>query len=210
MRLTLLILFSVILSVSRNASDLKVNQISFIGEDHINLREKPDVNSEKVTTLNQFAKVKVLEINPKMVSVKKWKGRWIKVQSEDKTGFVLDSFLMKNSESISEFVLRDSYWEIGSGIYQIGKMSPDGEIDTQGVLSFSKDSLEKVTWGTGEGEKSCFYQRIFSAGNKILILCEKYKEEPDHNGEGERTNVLVLLEKMNKSSLKIINFGFDL
>ncbi len=210
MRNAMIFLCSLAINFALNSADLKKNQLSFIIEDHINLREKPDVNSNKVTTLNQFAKVKILEINPKIVTIKKWKGRWIKVQSEEKTGFVLDCFLMKNHESISEIAVRDSYWEIGSGTYQIGKMSPDGEIDTQGVLSFSKDLMEKVSWGTGEGEKSCFYLRIFSAGNKILILCDKYKEEPDHNEEGERTNVLILLEKMNNSSLKILNFGFDL
>jgi uncharacterized protein YgiM (DUF1202 family) len=208
MRITTILVFYIISFVSVFPTDFKVNQLSFIAEDSINLRLKPDIQSDKVTSLSKFAKVTIFGINSKVVSVKKWKGRWLKVQYQDKIGYVLDTFLMKNIDSITELTHRDTYWEVDSNLYQIDKMNANGDSETQGALEFTKDGSEKVTWGTGEGQKYCFYKNIYSTGKQILIRCEKYGEEPDHTGEGERADAYILLEKVNKSTLNILNFGF--
>ena len=199
----------ILLITSLNAEEIKVNQQSFINEDSINLREKPDVSSKILTSLNRFSKVKILNIDPKIVQIKKWKGRWIKVQAERSIGFVLDIFLMKNHKSIEELISRDSYWEVDSYVYEIGKMGAVGDNDTQGELRFSKEPTEMVRWGNGEGQKSCIFKEIYSGGNSILIQCDTFFEEPDHNEEGNKKNMLILLEKINRSKIKIVNFGFE-
>ncbi|HPY42445.1 MAG TPA: SH3 domain-containing protein, partial [Thiolinea sp.] len=57
------------------------------------VRDQPNVTANKLGTVPEGGKVKVLEANVKADFISGHKGAWVKIEWLDKTGYVFDGFL---------------------------------------------------------------------------------------------------------------------
>jgi hypothetical protein len=59
------------------------------------VRSTPDVTGEKIGTVPEGGKVKVLEKNIKADSISGRSGAWVKIEWQDTVGYIFDYFLLR-------------------------------------------------------------------------------------------------------------------
>ena len=82
---------------------------------NVNVRTEPSMNGKVLFQLNTGDEVLHLEQKKEIVTIKKWKGTWIKIKYKGKAGWVFSSFLTKQTSEDSATETEDNSNENPAG-----------------------------------------------------------------------------------------------
>ncbi|MCX7820224.1 MAG: SH3 domain-containing protein [Brevinematales bacterium] len=155
-----------------------------IAENGLVLRERPDINSKKITLIPYGTKVKVIEYSRKYDVIENTKACWVKVVYKNLVGWVFDGFLFElNMYDIDEnFLFYATKFSILLGknkIIKNKKVSYVYDFNYLGILPEDPDYIIEQNY-SGEDvliTNSLYYKAIISGSEtkNLYVVNEKFE-----------------------------------